>query len=81
VVVGMRVVMPDPKLAASVRERLEVNSDRVADLHLWRVGPGHTAVIVSVVSDGPQSPDAYKSRLNDLPGISHLTVEVNRCGH
>jgi Co/Zn/Cd efflux system component len=71
--------VPDPKLADSVRERLEVSGDRVADLHLWRVGPGHTAVIVSVVSDRPQSPDAYKARLHDLPGISHLTVEVHPC--
>ncbi len=30
----------DPKLAASIRERLEVGDDLVCDLHLWRVGPG-----------------------------------------
>jgi Co/Zn/Cd efflux system component len=61
--------------------RLRSEGDRVADLHLWRVAPGHTAIIVSVVSDHPQAPDAYKARLDGLPGISHLTVEVNRCGH
>ena len=73
--------VPDPRLAGSVRERLEVSGDKVADLHLWRVGPGHTAVIASVVSDCPLTPDAYKARLEGLQGISHLTVEVNRCGH
>ena len=73
--------VPDPRLAGSVRERLEVSGDRVADLHLWRVGPGHTAVIASVVSDNPQPPDAYKARLDDLPGISHLTIEVHPCVH
>jgi cation diffusion facilitator family transporter len=71
--------VPDPRFAGSVRERLEVSGDRVADLHLWRVGPGHTAVIASVVSDRPEAPDAYKARLEGLPGISHLTVEVHRC--
>jgi hypothetical protein len=30
--------------------RLRSEGDRVADLHLWRVAPGHTAIIVSVVS-------------------------------
>lgn len=73
--------VPDPRLADSVRQRLEVGGDRLADLHLWRVGPGHTAVIASVVSDRPQPPDAYKARLHHLHGISHVTVEVHRCVH
>jgi cation diffusion facilitator family transporter len=73
--------VPDPTLADSVRERLQINGDRVADLHLWRVGPGHTAVIAALVSDHPQDPVIYKARLEDLTGISHMTVEVHRCSH
>jgi len=38
-------------------------------------------VIVSVVSDAPQAPSAYKQRLKDLAGLSHVTVEVNHCPH
>ena len=73
---------PDAALAAEVRARLEGNGDRVADLHLWRVGPGHAAAVVSVVSDQPEPAAAYKARLADLPGLSHMTVEVVRCpGH
>lgn len=73
---------PTPKLADRVRDRLEVDGDRVADLHLWRVGPGHLAVVAAVVSGRPQHPDAYKARLNDIAGICHVTVEVHRCpGH
>jgi len=71
--------VPDRRLAATVRERLEVGGDRVSDLHLWRLGPGHTALIASVVSDDPQAPEAYKGRLKGLSGFSHVTVEVNRC--
>jgi cation diffusion facilitator family transporter len=71
---------PDALLATEVRARLEGNGDRVADLHLWRVGPGHSAAVVSVVSDRPETPAAYKARLADLPGLSHLTVEVVQCG-
>ena len=65
------------KLSQAVRRRLETGADTICDLHLWRVGPGHQAMIVSIVSTDPVSPDAYKARLVGLPGLSHVTVEVN----
>lgn len=71
--------VPDAKLAGLVRERIEIEGDKVSDLHLWQVGPGHAAVIVSVVSDEPQAPAVYKQRLHDVRGLSHVTVEVHRC--
>jgi cation diffusion facilitator family transporter len=70
---------PDPRLTRAIRERLEVDGDRVSDLHLWRLGPGHSAVIVAIVSDQPRSPSFYKTRLAGIAGLSHVTVEVNRC--
>jgi cation diffusion facilitator family transporter len=73
--------VPDPALAQRIRERIETGGDRLADLQLWQVGPGHAAVIMSVVSDAPQEPFAYKQRLADLVGLSHVTVEVNHCPH
>lgn len=73
--------VPDPALARRIRERLEVGTDRVADLHVWRLGPGHIGVIASVVSDAPQAPDTYKTRLADLSALSHVTVEVHACRH
>lgn len=69
----------DSRLATRIRQRLEVGGDRVADLHLWRVGPGHAAVIASVVSDEPRAPDSYKARLDGIDGLSHITVEVHAC--
>jgi len=76
-------ISPDQVLSTKIVERLETHGDKVSDLHLWRVGPGHMAAIVSLVSDHPQTSSAYKKRLSDLPGLSHLTVEVERCpsGH
>ena len=65
--------VPDPALAQRIRERIETGGDRLADLHLWQLGPGHAAVIVSVVSDAPQAPSAYKQRLEGLAGLSHVT--------
>ena len=73
--------VPDPDLAQRIRERIETGGDRVADLHLWQLGPGHAAVIASIVSDAPQAPSVYKQRLEDLAGLSHVTIEVNACPH
>jgi cation diffusion facilitator family transporter len=72
-------MVPDRRLAGVIRKRLETDGDRVSDLHLWRLGPGHAGVIVSVVSDRPQSPAVYKARLEDIAGLSHITVEVHHC--
>jgi cation diffusion facilitator family transporter len=71
--------VPDHTLARSVRERIEVGEDRVTDLHLWRLGPGHAGLIVSVVSDAPQPPEVYKQQLSGIEGLSHVTVEVHAC--
>ncbi len=73
--------VPDPELARRIRERIEIGGDRLTDLHLWQVGPGHAAMIASVVSDSPQAPAVYKARLEGLAGLSHVTIEVNACPH
>jgi cation diffusion facilitator family transporter len=66
-------------LANEIAERLEADGDRISDLHLWRVGPGHNAAIISLVTDAPRPPAFYKARLAQLPGLSHVTVEVETC--
>ncbi|MFZ5791715.1 MAG: CDF family Co(II)/Ni(II) efflux transporter DmeF [Pseudomonadota bacterium] len=71
--------VPDEGLARSIRAALETEADRVADLHLWRLGPGHYAAELSLVSTSPHAPAHYKARLAGLPGLSHVTVEVNPC--
>jgi cation diffusion facilitator family transporter len=71
--------VPSPALTNTIRQRLETGSDRVSDLHLWRLGPGHTGVIAAIVSDHPQAPDVYKAQLSGIPGLSHVTIEVHRC--
>lgn len=71
--------VPDARLVKTIRDALEVGSDRVSDLHVWRVGPGHLAVIAAIVSDDPQPPAHYKARLADLSVLSHVTIEVHGC--
>jgi Co/Zn/Cd efflux system component len=58
-------VSPDPALSAKIAARLEQGGDRISDLHLWRVGPGHMAAIVSMVSDHPETSSSYKKRLSE----------------
>ncbi len=72
-------MVPDRNLAAKIRKQLEIDGDRVSDLHLWRLGPGHTGVIAAMVSDRPQAPGAYKARLEGIGGLSHVTIEVQVC--
>lgn len=67
---------PSPELAAQVRARLEGEGGRVIDLHLWRLGPGHHAVIVVVDGADARPAEVYRERLNGLPGLSHVTIEV-----
>ena len=74
-------VSVDKKLEAVIRDRLETKGDKVTDLHLWQVGPGHRAAVISVVSDNPLPPATYKRRLGGLRGLSHVTVEVELCSH
>ncbi len=71
--------VPDSRIANELRNKLETETDRITDLHLWRVGPGHQAAIISIVSDNPQAPVFYKNKLASLTGLSHLTVEVSKC--
>jgi len=72
-------MQPDRRLPGRIRKALEVEGDRVSDLHLWRLGPGHFGVIVAVVSDHPAEPAAYKARLAHVENLSHVTVEVQHC--
>jgi cation diffusion facilitator family transporter len=71
----------DKKIESSIRMRLEAGDDRVTDLHVWQVGPGHCAAVISLVSDAPRQPATYKDRLADIKGLSHVTVEVEQCPH
>jgi cation diffusion facilitator family transporter len=67
---------PSAELTAEVRTRLESGGERVVDLHLWRLGPGHHAAVAVVSSKSPLGAEAYHARLRGLTGLSHVTVEV-----
>ncbi len=63
-----------------LRSALETIDDvRVADLHLWEMGPGRRGCIVSVFTSEPREADFYRERMRSVLPLSHLTVEVHRC--
>jgi Co/Zn/Cd efflux system component len=68
--------MPDSRIADKVRQTIESDGDRVTDLHLWRLGPGHLGAIVSVATPGTRQAAHYRRRLAKFADLSHVTVEV-----
>ena len=61
-----------------IREAVEPTGSEVTDLHVWQVGPGHFAAIVSLVAREPQEPAHYKALLAHIHELSHVTIEVQR---
>ena len=50
----------------------EGEGDTIADLHLWRLGPGHLGAIVSVVTPSARSEADYRAKLARFRSLSHL---------
>jgi cation diffusion facilitator family transporter len=73
-------INPSPELTAEVRRRLSDEGERIVDLHLWRLGPGHHAVIAVIAAANPKPVATYRARLAGLAGLSHVTVEVRGGG-
>jgi cation diffusion facilitator family transporter len=69
----------DRPLEDAVRQRLLATDPalEIRDLHLWRIGPGHFALSVSLRAAQPLSLAQYKARLAELQSLSHVTIEVD----
>lgn len=64
----------------AIMDALEADNEcRVTDLHIWRIGAQHQAVIVAIVTQFPKSPGYYKAKLANFVQLDHITVEVNTC--
>lgn len=69
---------------AATRERIidlieGGSSDKVVDLHVWRLNSNQLSAIISIVTHEPRSPEHYKTAIVREIGIHHLTVEILRC--
>jgi len=73
-------VCPDEATRERVRRAIENDGDRVVDLHLWRLGPGHLAAVLAIATSKPRDATFYRGRLSSFACLSHITVEVTRPG-
>jgi cation diffusion facilitator family transporter len=67
---------PDTKLADRLRSTVEGQGDRLTDLHLWRVGPGHLAAIIGIATQRHDI-EHYRRELSRFKILSHVTLEVS----
>ncbi len=72
----------DAPIVERIRGAIESDGDaEIADLHVWRVGRGSHAAVITVVARQPLAPAAYRERLAPIASLVHVSVEVNRCPH
>ena len=65
-------------LSDKIRQKLESDGEHhIIDLHLWRIGTGHFAAIISIHTRTPYAPSFYKKLLEEIKELRHITIEVN----
>jgi cation diffusion facilitator family transporter len=66
-------------LVREIREAIEDGDAVITDLHVWQVGPGKFAAIISLIADRPLEPSDYAARVRIHEELVHVTVEACRC--
>lgn len=61
----------------TVRQSIVDESVRIVDLHVWEIGPGYRAAILSLESKIPLTPEEVKEKIPEGLGITHMTVEIH----
>ncbi len=70
----------DSPITGEIRTLIEADGDtKVSDLHLWQIAQNRYACIVSVVTGKNYSLEEYKTRLQDVHELAHVTVEIYSC--
>ena len=67
-------------VVAEIREVIDASPIRatISDLHVWRVGKGKYACMVSLVTLADAQPEDFKRQLRVHDELVHITVEINR---
>src|SRR5881409_2112514 len=67
-------------LTDEIRRAVESDGDStVTDLHVWQVGAGKFAAIVSIVAHEPRPSDFYRQLFRDHDELVHVTIETQHC--
>ena len=77
-------ILLDHQAPADLQEKARtaieaIDDNRIADLHIWSIGPDIYSATFSIVSDSPKPPEHYKSLIPKELGIVHSIVEVHQC--
>jgi cation diffusion facilitator family transporter len=71
---------PSTDLPEQIRRAVESDGDSViTDLHVWQVGIGKFAAMVSIVAHAPKSCDSYRALLRERDELVHVTIETHHC--
>ena len=71
---------PSSDLPEQIRRAVESDGDSlVTDLHVWQVGIGKFAAMISVVAHQPKSSDSYRALLRGCDDLAHVTIETQHC--
>ena len=64
---------------SEIRQAIEGACEaKVADLHVWAIGPGRRAAIIAIETEAPRDLDAYRAMLPRELGLQHVTIEICR---
>jgi cation diffusion facilitator family transporter len=67
-------------LPDEIRRAVESDGDSmVTDLHVWQVGAGKFAAIVSIVAHEPRPSDYYRALFREHDELVHVTIETQHC--
>ena len=67
-------------LPQEIRRAVESDGDSlVTDLHVWQVGIGKFAAMISIVAHEPKSCDSYRALLREHGELVHVTIETHLC--
>jgi cation diffusion facilitator family transporter len=69
---------PDRGLEARIQKSVQIAGDRLTDLHLWRLGPGHLGAILAIETSQPRDASFYREKLGSIAPLSHVTIEIQR---
>ena len=67
-------------IVEEIREVIQTSSVKadISDLHVWRVGKGKYACILSLTTDEAAEPEYFKRLLSVHEELVHITAEINR---
>ena len=70
----------DDKTKQAIIKAIECDQDtKVVDLHLWKLSSNSLGVLLTLVASSTSSAEEYRSRLDRIHHLDHITIETHGC--